>query len=123
MVIMLVSAFFTWWYGSGWMKIVSQLKQRNQSVLQEFSVKQLLQTLFAPWKRIITYPGASLVERWRAWNDNLFSRLVGFIIRLFVLLVALVVLLAITLVTVVEFIIWPLIPLAVPACIVWGLLI
>ncbi len=86
-------------------------------------MKQLLQTLFAPWKRIITYPGASLVERWRAWNDNLFSRFIGFIIRFFVLLAALVVLFFLALLTLIEFIVWPLIPLAVPACIIWGLII
>lgn len=122
-VFMLIGSFFTWWYGPGWKKVSIRFERRINLVMQDFSVTQLLRTLFSPWRRIITYPGAGIAERWRAWNDNLFSRLIGFIVRVFVLLAAMVVVVLIALLTLVEFIIWPLMPLAVPVCLVVGIIL
>ena len=58
------------------------------SILNNFSVIQLTRTLFAPWRRIITYPGASIDEKFKAWGDNVFSRMIGFVVRLGVLIAA-----------------------------------
>jgi len=88
-----------------------------------FSVKQLLRTLLSPWRRIISYPGASLDERWRAWGDNLFSRVIGFIIRVFVLFAAMLVVIFVALLVGLEIIVWPLLPLAGPGCIVAGIVL
>lgn len=88
-----------------------------------FSAAQLLKTLFAPWRRIITYPGASLADRWKAWGDNLFSRIIGFVVRLIVLLAALVALTIVAVVTAIEMLLWPLLPLAIPGCLIAGLLL
>jgi hypothetical protein len=120
---MLVLSFFSWWYGRGWKLVWVSFGPRLGSVANNFSVSQLLGTLFAPWRRIITYPGASLNEKFRAWGDNLFSRIIGFIVRLGVLLAACVTLLAVALLTAIEMVIWPLLPLAVPGCLIAGLII
>ena len=120
---MFVVSLFAWWYGPGWRRVSVRFRRRLDSVLQEFSVSQLLHTLFAPWRRIITYPGAGFSERWRAWNDNLFSRMIGFFVRAFVLLAALVIVALLMLTTLLEFIVWPLMPIAIPVCLVWGLLL
>jgi hypothetical protein len=122
-MIMLVLSFFSWWYGRGWKQVLDSFEPRLRGFMDIFSVNQLLKTLFAPWRRIISYPGASLDERFRAWGDNLFSRMIGFVVRFFVLLTALLSLALITALTVVELIVWPLLPVAVPGCIVAGLLI
>jgi hypothetical protein len=122
-MIMLVLSFFSWWYGRGWKQVLDSFGPRLRGFLDMFSVNQLLKTLFAPWRRIISYPGASLDERFRAWGDNLFSRMIGFVVRFFVLLVALLSLVLITALTAVELIVWPLLPVAVPGCIVAGLII
>ena|SRR5579884_1497971 len=121
MVVMLVLSFFSWWYGQGWKKVVDSFAQRQQAVASIFSVTQLMRTLFAPWRRIITYPGASLQEKFRAWSDNLFSRVIGFFVRLLVLLAALVSVLVIAVLSALEIIIWPLLPLTVPGFLVAGL--
>jgi hypothetical protein len=122
MVIMLVAAFFSWWYGPGWAGVAGSFSKRLRSVAETFSVNQLMKTLFAPWRRIITYPGASLGEKFRAWGDNLFSRIIGFVVRLLVLFAATVVAIVIALLTVVELAVWPLVPLAVPGMLLIGVL-
>jgi hypothetical protein len=123
MMVMLVASFFSWWYGDGWARVMHSLGPRCRSVLDSFSVKQLMRTLFAPWRRIITYPGRSLEDRFRALGDNLFSRAIGFVVRIIVLLAAGAALLLVTVLTVMEIVIWPLLPVAVPGCLIAGLIL
>lgn len=119
---LMLLAFFTWWYGQGWRQVASSFQGRLQAVSDSFSVKQLVRTLFAPWKRIITTPGRSLEDKMRAWADNMFSRVIGFVVRLFVILGALVTLGIVAIFTVIEAVAWPLIPLAVPTLIIMGII-
>ncbi len=119
---MLVLSFLSWWYGRGWKEVLVSLRPRLHGVMASFSVKQLARTLFQPWRRIITYPGASLAEKFKAWGDNTVSRAVGFTVRTGVLIAAFVTLIAIAVVTLVEIIVWPLVPLAVPGFLIAGLL-
>jgi hypothetical protein len=117
---MLLTDFFGWWYGRGWGQIIASLGRRLGATAANFSVGQLLKTLFSPWRRIITYPGASFQARFRAWGDNLFSRIIGFFVRFFVLIGAAATLAVIAVLSLAEIIIWPLLPLAVVAFIVKG---
>jgi hypothetical protein len=120
-VVMLLISFFSWWYGRGWSQIGHNFGPRLKNIAEAFSVSQLLRTLFAPWRRIITYPGASLAERWRAWGDNMISRVIGFIVRFFMLIAAALILFFATLALLLEMLFWPLLPLAVPGLIIVGL--
>ncbi|HTB49080.1 MAG TPA: hypothetical protein VK712_03290 [Verrucomicrobiae bacterium] len=120
---MLILSFFSWWYGAGWWSVIDSFKPRVTGVQESFSVGQLLRTLFAPWRRIITYPGSDLGQRFRAWGDNVFSRAIGFVVRLFVLLIALVALVLVAALTAIEVVVWLLLPIAIPGCIVAGLVI
>lgn len=121
MLVMLVLTFFSWWYGRGWLHVAGSYRRRLASVMASFSVRQLLQTLFAPWRRIITYPGASLGDRFRAWGDNIFSRAIGFVVRLVVLLCAGVIALLVILATTAEVLVWPVLPALGPVLIVLGI--
>jgi hypothetical protein len=116
-------AFFSWWYGQGWKQVAASLGPRTQNLADSFSVKQLLTTLFSPWKRIVTRPGRSLEERLRAWADNMFSRIIGFVVRLFVLFAAFLSILAVAVFTLVEIAVWPLLPVAAPVLIILGVLL
>lgn len=49
-------------------------------------------------------------DKFRAWTDNLFSRTIGFVVRLLVLLAALLSAAFVALVTLAEIIFWPIIP-------------
>lgn len=118
---MLVLSFFSWWYGKGWREVAASFTGRLQGVASTFSVSQLLKTLFQPWRRIITYPGDSLAEKFHAWADNVFSRAVGFVVRVLVLIAAFIVAILTAAFSLVELVAWPLVPLAVPVLIIMGL--
>ncbi|MGH7240544.1 MAG: hypothetical protein ACREHG_10865 [Candidatus Saccharimonadales bacterium] len=115
-------AFFKWWYGDGWLSAFGSLARRAKTLNESFSTSTLLRTLFAPWRRIISYPGAGFDAKIRAALDNLFSRAVGFVVRVFVLLAAAVMLIITTLVSLVEMLIWPFLPLCVIAFIVMAVI-
>lgn len=120
MLVMLVVAFFSWWYGKGWQGVAKSIGPRLRNVASTFSVSQLSRTLFAPWRRIITYPGDSLGDRLRAWGDNVFSRAIGFVVRLIVLFAALITMIFVLVFSIVEIIVWPLLPPAVPVLLILG---
>lgn len=120
-MIMLISSFFSWWYGRGWKQVLQSFGPRLKSVSNNFSVDQLVRTWFEPWRRIITYPGASLEDKMRAWGDNLFSRIIGFTVRSLVLLGALITSVAVGALTVLEILAWPLLPVAPLILIIMGL--
>lgn len=117
---MLLVAFVQWWYGPGWRDASSRLAARIRATFLTFSVPILLRTMFAPWRRIITYPGASLQDRMRAVVDNLVSRAVGFAVRLFALLAALIIVAIYVTFGGLLLILWPILPLLGPALIVGG---
>ena len=119
-MVMFVLPFLSWWYGAGWRQVVTSFDKRLKTVASAFSVTQLLRTLFAPWKRIITYPGASLAERFHAWGDNVFSRTICFVVRLLVLFSALLVTVFVVIITLLEMIIWPLLPISVVGFLIAG---
>ena len=122
MLVMFMVTFFYWWYGKGWEQVGLSIIPRTSGVANAFSINQLLRTLFAPWRRIITYPGASLDDRIKAWGDNLFSRTIGLVVRLLVLFAASLSIIAVSLATLVEFIIWPLLPIGIVGFIILGIL-
>jgi hypothetical protein len=91
------------------------------STSHAFSTPTLLRTLFAPWRRIVTYPGSSLDTKIRAFGDNIVSRAVGFAVRLIVLITAFVMIAIVLVVGAAGVILWPLIPLGVIALLVLGI--
>ena len=119
---MFIASFFSWWYTKGWIGVANSFESRLISVANTFSVNQLLRTLFAPWRRIISYPGAKFDDKLRAAFDNLFSRSIGLIVRLLVLFTALIFAFLITIVTAIEFILWPILPFAFIILLVVGVI-
>jgi hypothetical protein len=118
---MLVLSFFSWWYGRGWRGVATSFRSRVQGIANTFSVSQLLKTLFAPWRRIISYGGDAFADKFRAWVDNVISRIIGCIVRLIVLFAALVAVIAVAIFSAAELIVWPLLPVAAPVLIIMGL--
>jgi hypothetical protein len=119
---MLAAQFFVWWYGEGWRSQARAGQRRLTRTARTFSAPLLLRTLFAPWRRVVTDPGAGLDAKLRAMGDNLVSRAVGFTVRIFVLLTAGIMLFVMSVVAIVELVAWPFVPLAIVFGIVRGLL-
>ena len=119
---MLLVAFIQWWYGPGWRDAGVRLAARLRQTVLTFSLPILLTTMFAPWRRIISYPGSSMQERSRALIDNLISRGVGFIMRLFTLLAAIFLLGVYSIFGGLLLILWPILPFFGPILIVGGFL-
>lgn len=107
-----------WWYGTGWLQATHRIGEWTRGVERTFSIRLLAQTLFAPWRRIISVSGRSFDDKMRAALDNLVSRAVGFFIRFGVLIVA-------SISTCVAFFaaifmvgIWPFLPFVIIYCLV-----
>jgi hypothetical protein len=107
---MLFLEFFRWWYGEGWRQAGKGAVNLVNKVQLSFSVPILIKTLFAPWKRIITPPGRSIDDKFRAMLDNLVSRTVGFFVRIFSLVSAVILILAAGIIGFSIALFWPLIP-------------
>ena len=110
---MVFLSLFQWWYGAGWLSAIEHAQHRLLKTYRLFSVPILLRTWFAPWRRIVTAPGAGIGAHMRAAVDNFISRFIGFLVRSIVLLTALVVLLFSAVVSLLELLSWPFIPLLV----------
>lgn len=87
-----------------------------------FSVTTLLRTLFAPWKQIVAMkdPNENIQMKIRGFFDTLVSRFVGFFIRLFTLLTAVLATVFLLISGGALLLIWPLLPIAIPALITKG---
>lgn len=118
---MLAVSMLSWWYGQGWAQVLGSLGRRLQKTINAFSVGTLLRTLFAPWRRIISAPGKGISGHLYAALDNLVSRVIGFIVRLFVLIAAILMLATVLIISVIELVIWPLLPVALVICLIEGL--
>ena len=110
---MLALELFAWWYTRGWIAAAKNIGTLLKGVSRMFSIPILLRTLFAPWKRIITYPGASLEAKMRAYGDNLVSRAIGFSVRVIVLITAVCASLGVLVAGTIGFILWPIVPPAI----------
>jgi len=119
---MLAISLVTWWYSKGWINTMTNLSSMVTGISRLFSVPILLRTLFAPWKRIISYPGSSLDAKMRAFADNMVSRAVGFVVRILVLLTALIVEALAGSIGIIWIILWPCIPLLGVLLLVKGIL-
>jgi hypothetical protein len=118
---MIALEILTWWYRQGWSQVARNARQRFSKVSHLFSVPILARTLFAPWRRIITYPGATIEAKFRAVGDNLVSRVVGFSVRALVLFTAGLMLAACGVIAALQLIIWPLLPPAIIVTLIKGI--
>lgn len=102
-----------WWYSSGWRWAWQRIFiDRLHWVSETFSVRDMLRTLFAPFRQ--TFAGdvrGSLDAKLRAALDKLVSRAIGFIIRSVLLVMAAVCAVVVIAVALILLILWPLLPM------------
>ncbi len=115
-------SYFVWHYTKAYVQLFSVWRNYFHFILQFFSVGLLLRTLFAPWKRIVdVYQGGFHIEEYFATIlVNLFSRVVGFSIRVPLILIGLVLSGCMLMGLGVLYIYWTLFPLIICGLIVTG---
>lgn len=112
--ILILNDYFQWWYGSGLKQFYSWWRDLIQFISYYLSIPELFSTLFQPWKKDVVFYGNSLDAKWHAFLDNIISRLVGFTVRLFVIIFGLFLELCLFIFGLISIIIWLLvIPLSI----------
>lgn len=112
---MLVLDLLSWWYSRGFSELINGLKERLRDAADFFSIRLLMQNFFSPYRQISAQGTSSSAvnDRMQAFLDSLISRVVGTVVRLFVLLAGIIVIFLQITVGVVMIMIWPLIPMTV----------
>ncbi len=118
-MVMLVVSLFQWWYGDGLRERIKFASVRLESLIDYFSFSLLLKTLFSPYRQISAGKvDGSLEVQLRAFVDKLFSRVIGAVIRLIIMIVGFVVLILAVVYTLLTMILWLALP-ALPLLGVW----
>lgn len=115
-------SYFVWHYTKAYAQLFRIWRNYFRFILQFFSVGLLLKTLFAPWKRIVdVYQGGFHIEEYfTTLVVNFFSRIVGFIIRVPLIIIGLVLSLCMVVGLVLLCVYWTLFPVIVFGLIVTG---
>lgn len=112
---MIVFDLIGWWYRDGWRGFGQSLVEKMRAALSFFSMGALLRTLFAPFRQISVGEGGAMLQ---VFLDQLISRLVGAVVRIFLMIVGILVFAIEAIVSLILMILWPLVPIFPAACIV-----
>jgi hypothetical protein len=108
---MFIVGMLVWWYGSGWRQRIVYLRERLSSTMDYFSIDLLLKTFFSPFRQIsagkVTGP---LAVQMRALLDRLVSRVIGAMIRFFMIIVGVAVIIMQVVFGSVLLVVWAVIP-------------
>jgi len=111
---MLVRNFLFWHYVLANKFILRLIVNFIGFAFHLFSVRFLIKSLFAPWRRIEMVnkaPGFSLVEWWHRFSFNLISRIIGFFVRSLLVFLGLVLALFFLLLGLLVLLAWQFLPL------------
>ena len=112
---MIIFDMLGWWYLEGWRGFGHGLIEKIRGVLSFFSLGALVRTLFAPFRQISANEGGAALQ---VFLDRLISRLVGAVVRIFLMVIGIIVFVVEAILSLVLMIIWPLVPVLPAACIV-----
>ena len=110
---MLALDLLQWWYLQGWGKFANGLIDRIKGTFEFFSIGLLLRTLFSPYKQMFAEDrsGRAGVDAFfGALFDNLLSRVIGFFVRVGIIIITLAIVLIELLLGGIAVILWPAVP-------------
>lgn len=117
---LLVFNLLSWWYTDGLRRQIGVLGDKLDGTLDFFSFSILINTLFVPFRQISTGKvDGSLEVQFRAMIDNIFSRLIGAVIRTTILFFGSVVLILQLLVSLITILVWIMLPFLPVMCVVF----
>lgn len=83
---MAILSIFSWWYGRGFEGRLARLRNMFESIYDYFSIDLLLKTLFSPFRQISAgRVRGPIGVQFRAFADRLFSRVIGAVVRIFMI--------------------------------------
>jgi hypothetical protein len=109
---MFVVGILSWWYGAGWRRRFTMLKERLANTMDYFSIDLLAKTLFSPFRQISA--GAvhgPLGVKLQAFFDKLVSRLIGSMVRSTMIIIGVLTIVMHSLVGGFMLLIWAIVPL------------
>lgn len=110
---MLVNYLY-WQFVESPKKLFRFIVQTHKYIYNWFSISYLLKTLFAPWRRDISYiANPSLSDYFKMFVDNALSRFLGFLVRFSTIVSGLVIMLAMSVVSLFLFIVWFFMPVII----------
>ena len=121
---MLAISFFEWWYSRGWSIYFQGFLARLHDTADSFSIGLLFKTLFQPFRQISTTTGKKSTASEKI-IDALVARLVGFIVRLFIIIAGIILMALLLVGGMILGILWPIIPLmplvGIAVSSIWGI--
>lgn len=117
---MLVISMLQWWYGDGWRLFFQEFLDKLRNAADFFSIKLLVRDMFVPFRQISVGEGnsPSLSARISVFFDKLLSRLIGAVVRIFLLIIGTILIILEAVAGAILAILWPLAPFLVILCIV-----
>lgn len=109
---MLFASFLRWWYGPGWLDQITLIRERLDRSADFFSLELSLRNLFTPFRQIDAdgVRKGSLDVILRAAFDQLFSRVFGAIVRMFLIIIGSIVLAGEAVIAALRLALWPAVP-------------
>jgi hypothetical protein len=87
---MVLTGYFVWWYGAGLQQSAQIVMAALGGAADFFSLEALIKTWWSPWKNdVISERNLALSDQFKIWQQNLASRIVGFLVRTVVIATAL----------------------------------
>lgn len=110
---MFLTGILSWWYGDGWFSRIRIIKARISASADFFSVELLASTLFAPFRQISAgrVHGGSIKFYVQNLFDRLLSRVIGSIVRTFVIIIGMVVMAIQMIFGIITLIFWLFVPI------------
>jgi len=116
--------YIQWWYSYGLVRMFKYLRAFIFILADTFSVKILVTTFFAPWRRdVVSTEGMSLQERFGVWGMNLIARLFGMFIKFITFLIFLVCFIVLIVFEAAVILVWLLLPMLLVEGIVVGVML
>ena len=108
---MFIVGLLSWWYGAGWRQRAMLIRERVARTVDYFSIDLLLKTLFAPFRQISAGKiNGPIAVKWRAFVDRTISRVIGSIIRIFIILIGCVTIILYGVMGLATLVLWAIIP-------------
>jgi hypothetical protein len=109
---MFILGILSWWYGAGWRRRATGLRDQLTATIDYFSIDLLLRTLFSPFRQISAgRVSGPIGVRLQAFFDRLISRLIGGMVRIFMIIMGTVAILLNAILGLFVLILWGIVPL------------